>query len=210
MAVTQAQLDKTVVKAPFSGVLGLRMISPGAYVSPTTAISTLQQVDKVKIDFNVPELYTELIKKGATVTIQTNGNSPKRKATIVATDPQINATTRNLRVRAVFEGGIIEPGTFVKVLLDEKSGRNTILVPTNTIIPDATAKKLIIVKDGKGAMVSVKTGYRGAGTVEITKGIKPGDSIVVTGVLFVRPNQPVKVRSVKKLSDLIKQQQQEQ
>lgn len=210
LAVTQAQLDKTVVKAPFSGVLGLRMISPGAYVSPTTAISTLQQVDKVKIDFNVPELYTELIKKGATVTIQTNGNSPKRKATIVATDPQINATTRNLRVRAVLEGGIIEPGTFVKVLLDEKSGRNTILVPTNTIIPDATAKKLIIVKDGKGAMVSVKTGYRGAGTVEITKGIKPGDSIVVTGVLFVRPNQPVKVRSVKKLSDLIKQQQQEQ
>ncbi|MFS4895204.1 efflux RND transporter periplasmic adaptor subunit, partial [Staphylococcus aureus] len=82
------------------------MISPGAYVSPTTAITTLQQVDKVKIDFNVPELYTGLIKKGATVTIQTNGNSPKRKATIVATDPQINATTRNLRVRAVLEGGI--------------------------------------------------------------------------------------------------------
>ncbi|MGJ8501074.1 efflux RND transporter periplasmic adaptor subunit, partial [Glaesserella parasuis] len=75
LAVTQAQLDKTVVKAPFGGVLGLRMISPGAYVSPTTAITTLQQVDKVKIDFNVPELYTGLIKKGATVTIQTNGNS---------------------------------------------------------------------------------------------------------------------------------------
>ncbi|MFX7098628.1 hypothetical protein ABTH97_19855, partial [Acinetobacter baumannii] len=73
----------------------------------------------------------------------------------MATDPQINATTRNLRVRAVLEGGIIEPGTFVKVLLDEKSGRNTVLVPTNTIIPDATAKKLIIIKDGKGQMVSV-------------------------------------------------------
>ncbi len=210
LAVTQAQLDKTVVKAPFGGVLGLRMISPGAYVSPTTAISTLQQVDKVKIDFNVPELYTGLIKKGATITIQTNGNSPKRKATIVATDPQINATTRNLRVRAVLEGGIIEPGTFVKVLLDEKSGRNTVLVPTNTIIPDATAKKLIIIKDGKGQMVSVQTGYRGSGAVEITKGVNPGDSVVVTGVLFVPPNQPVKVRSVKKLSDLINQQQQEQ
>lgn len=210
LAVTQAQLDKTVVKAPFGGVLGLRMISPGAYVSPTTAITTLQQVDKVKIDFNVPELYTGLIKKGATVVIQTNGNSPKRKATIVATDPQINATTRNLRVRAVLEGNVIEPGTFVKVLLDEKSGRNTVLVPTNTIIPDATAKKLIIIKNGKGQMVNVQTGYRGSGAVEITKGVNPGDSVVVTGVLFVRPNQPVKVRSVKKLSDLINQQQQEQ
>jgi len=204
LTVTQAQIDRTVIKAPFSGVLGLRMISPGAYVTPATILSTLQQVDKVKIDFNVPEEYTKLIHKGATVTIQTNESNTKRKAVVVATDPQLNLTTRNLKVRALLEGASINPGTFVKVLLANNSGNNSIMVPTNCIIPDARAKKVIVVKNGMGNFVDIETGFRSPGMVEVTKGIKEGDSIVVTGVLFVRPKLPVKVRSVKKLSDLVK------
>ncbi|TAH12250.1 MAG: efflux RND transporter periplasmic adaptor subunit [Sphingobacteriia bacterium] len=201
LAVTQAQIDKTIIKAPFSGVLGLRQVSPGAYVTPATVLTTLQQVDKVKIDFNVPESYTGLIKKGRMVTIQTNEADTKRKAEIVATDPQLNATTRNLKVRAVLNGSSLNPGTFVKVLLDNSSGGNAIMVPTNAIIPDARAKKLIVVKDGMGVFVDIETGFRSAGMVEVTKGIKIGDSVVVTGVLFVRPKLPVKVRSVKKLTE---------
>jgi len=204
LAVTQAQIDKTVIKAPFSGVLGLRLISPGAYVTPATALSTLQQVDRVKIDFNVPEIYAGLIHKGATVMVQSNESNTKRNAVIVATDPQINATTRNLKVRAILSGSAINPGTFVKVFLQSSSGRNVIMVPTNAIIPDAKAKKLIVVKEGMGMMVDVETGLRSAGMAEITKGINMGDSIVVTGVLFVRPKSPVKIRSVKKLSELVK------
>jgi membrane fusion protein (multidrug efflux system) len=201
LAVTQAQLDKTVIKAPFSGVLGLRQISPGAYVTPATILTTLQQIDKVKIDFNVPEAYTNLIKKGKMVTIQTNEADSKRKAEIVATDPQLNATTRNLKVRAVLTGTSINPGTFVKVLLDNNAGNNGIMVPTNAIIPDAMAKKVIVVKNGIGVFVDIETGYRSAGLAEVTKGLKIGDSVVVTGVLFVRPKLPVKVRSVKKLTE---------
>lgn len=204
LIVTQAQIDKTVIKAPFTGVLGLRQISPGAYVTPANILSTLQQVDRVKIDFNVPELYTSLIHKGATVTVQTNEIGAKRKAVVIATDPQINSTTRNLKVRALLEGKGINPGTFVKVFLESGSGRSSIMIPTNAIIPDARAKKLIIVKNGKGVFVDVETGLRSTGMAEITKGIKAGDSVVVTGVLFVRPNMPVKVRSVKQLSDLVK------
>ena len=204
LSVTQAQIDKTVIKAPFNGVLGLRMISPGAYVTPATILSTLQQVDKVKIDFNVPESYTNLIHKGSTVTIQTNESNSIRKALVVATDPQLNSTTRNLKVRASLEGPMINPGTFVKVLLENSAGKNNIMVPTNCIIPDARAKKVIVVKNGMGAFVDIETGFRSPGMVEVTKGVKVGDSIVVTGVLFVRPKLPVKVRSVKKLSDLVK------
>ncbi len=204
LIVTQAQIDKTVIKAPFTGVLGLRQISPGAYVTPAIILSTLQQVDRVKIDFNVPELYTNLIHKGATITVQTNETGIKRKAVVIATDPQINSTTRNLRVRALLEGKAINPGTFVKVLLENGGDRNSIMIPTNAIIPDARAKKLIVVKNGKGVFVDIETGIRSAGMAEITKGIKAGDSVVVTGVLFVRPNLPVTVRSVKQLSDLVK------
>jgi membrane fusion protein (multidrug efflux system) len=204
LLVTQAQLDKTIIRAPFTGVLGLRQISPGAYVTPAITLTTLQQVDRVKIDFNVPEFYTNMIRVGGSVQIQTNESNLKRRATIVATDPQINPTTRNLRVRAVLDGNAIAPGTFVKVFLEAGKNKNSILVPTNAIIPDARAKKIIVAKGGEGVFVDIETGLRGTGFVEVTKGLNPGDSVVVTGVLFVRPKQPVKVRSVKQLSDIIK------
>jgi membrane fusion protein (multidrug efflux system) len=203
ISVIQAQLDKTVVKAPFSGVLGLRMISPGAYVTPATVLATLQQTDKMKIDFTVPELYASQVQKDKTVTIATNENKGKHKAVITAIEPQINATTRNLKVRAVLDdGGVVNPGSFVKVVMDAGDKGNGILVPTNAIIPDAKAKKLVVVKNGKGSFVDIETGLRLINTAEVTKGIQAGDSVVVTGVLFVRPNAPVKVKSVKKLSDL--------
>lgn len=204
LQVTQAQLDKTIIRAPFSGVLGLRQISPGAYVTPAVTLTTLQQVDRVKIDFNVPEFYTNMIRVGSSVQVQTNETNIKRRATIVATDPQINPTTRNLRVRAVLDGSAIAPGTFVKVFLQAGKSKSSILVPTNAIIPDARAKKIIVVQGGEGVFVDIETGVRGTGFVEVTKGLSPGDSIVVTGVLFVRPKQPVKVRSVKQLSEIIK------
>jgi membrane fusion protein (multidrug efflux system) len=201
-----AQIDKTVVRAPFSGVLGLRMVSPGAYVTPQTILATLQQVDKVKIDLTVPELYAGLIHKGSTITIVTNQNGQKRPATVIATEPEINASTRNLKARAVLSGNPVEPGTFVKILFDAGGKTNNIVIPTNAIIPDADSKKVIVVKDGKGKIVPVETGLRSAGSVEITKGLSEGDTVVVTGVLFVRPNAPVKVREVKKPEDLKKVQ----
>jgi len=204
LQITQAQIDKTVIKAPFAGVLGLRQISPGAYVTPAITLTTLQQVDKVKIDFNVPEFYTNMIRVGTSVQVQTNEANDIRRATVIATDPQINPTTRNLRVRAVLDGPALSPGTFVKVFLEASKNKTSILVPTNAIIPDAKAKKIIVARDGEGFFVDIETGMRGTGFVEVTKGLQPGDSVVVTGVLFVRPKQPIKVRSVKQLSDIIK------
>ena len=109
LSVTQAQIDKTVIKAPFNGVLGLRMISPGAYVTPATILSTLQQVDKVKIDFNVPESYTNLIHKGSTVTIQTNESNSIRKALVVATDPQLKRSQERARTPLKASTGHLGP-----------------------------------------------------------------------------------------------------
>ena len=202
MVYTQSLIDKTTVKAPFTGVLGLRMVSPGSYVTAQTILASLQQTDKVKIDFTVPEIYANLIHKGGIVTVQPNQSKMSGTAVIIATEPQINAVSRNLKVRAVFNNGTLNPGSFVKVILLAGSNSNSIMVPTNAIIPDAKAKKLVVVKNGKGSFVDIETGIRNSGNAEITKGIHVGDSVVVTGVLFVRPNAPVKVRSVKKLEDL--------
>lgn len=201
--IIQAQIDKTVLKAPFTGVLGLRMISPGAYVTPATILGTIQQTDRVKIDFTVPESYSEMIRTGKSVNVQTIVGSAARKATITAIEPQIDATTRNLKVRAILEGAVVSPGSFVKVRLETTGSSDNILVPTNAIIPDAKAKKVVVVKNGKGTLVEVQTGLRSNGAAEILSGLTVGDSIAVTGVLFVRPNSNVQVRSVKQLEEFL-------
>ena len=194
--ITKAQIDKTIIKTPFSGLLGLRNVSPGAYITPQTTLATLQQINKIKIDFTVPEQYTPFIKKGKEIEVVANYNINKYKATIIATEPEISASTRNLKVRAVLNGGNLQTGSFVKILIANGNNNQSILIPTNAIIPDADSKKLVVVKDGKGKYTPVETGIRTASMVEITKGINVGDSIIVTGVLFVKPNSAVKVKKV--------------
>jgi len=196
-----AQLDKTVIRAPFSGQLGLRLVSPGAYVTPQTLLGTLGQNDKVKIDFSVPETYISLLLKGNKVKVQMNNSSESLTAIITAIDPQINSVTRNIKVRAVLTGGMIPPGAFVKVLLDKN--RKAMIIPTNSIIPEAFSSKVVIIKNSKAIFKTVETNLRNGNIIEITKGIDPGDSIVVSGMLYVRPNTKVKIKQVKSLKELI-------
>ena len=200
LAYTQVLIDKTVLKAPFSGLIGLRQISQGAYISPTTIIATMQQVDKLKVDFTVPEEYSAIIRRGSVVEVAVEGqNNARCKAVVIAREPQVNQTTRNLLIRASLSNCTANPGTFAKVYFKAGSARSSILIPTNAIIPDDKNKKLVVVKDGKANYVVVETGVRKEDVVEITSGLSIGDSVVVDGVLFARPDKPVKVRSVKTL-----------
>jgi membrane fusion protein (multidrug efflux system) len=195
--VLQAQINKTVIKAPFSGRLGLRLVSEGAYVSPSTVIGTLQQTDRIKIDFSVPEAYEDLIRIGKTIAIQTNSSKEDITATISAIEPQINTLTRNIKVRARLTKGNISPGAFIKVLLNEKI--TGIVVPTNAVIPDAISNQVIVIKNGTANYQNVETGIRNSDVVEITEGIQVGDTIIVSGVLSVRPNGKVKIKKVKEI-----------
>jgi membrane fusion protein (multidrug efflux system) len=206
IAYTQTLIDKTVIRAPFSGTIGLRQVSPGAYVSSATVIATIQQLGKAKIDFTLPEQYSDRVKIGSNVEAEIDAaNEVKQKATIIAIEPQANTQTRNLVVRAVLQGTAPNPGAFVKIYVGATGEqKKAIMVPTNTIIPDDKNSQVILVKKGKASFINVKTGLRQANNVEITDGVKVGDTIVVTGVLFARPNSPLKVRSVKTLDQLDK------
>lgn len=204
IAYTQTLIDKTVIRAPFSGTMGLRQVSPGAYVSSATVLATIQQLGRAKIDFTLPEQYSNLIKVGGTVDADIDeAGDTTQKATIVAMEPQANTQTRNVLVRALLQKGSPNPGAFVKVYVGTSGNdKKAILVPTNTIIPDDRNSQLIVVRGGKAKFVNVQTGLRSANNVEITKGINAGDSIVVTGVLFARPDAALKIRSVKTLDQL--------
>ena len=207
IAYTQALIDKTVIRAPFTGIVGLRQVSIGAYVAPTNVIATIQQLDKIKVDFTLPEQYGSVIKKGALVdvTIDASTNA-QRKAVVIAYEPQITPTSRNIRVRAVLQEGKGHPGAFVKVYLNAAADKKAILVPTNAIIPNDKNNQVILVKNGKAAFADVVTGLREASNIEITSGINPGDTVVVTGVLFARPDAPLKVRGVKTTAPAVAQQ----
>ena len=203
---TQTLIDKTVIKAPFSGVLGLRQVSPGAFVTAANIIVTIQQVEKVKIDFTIPEEYSNIIKKGNLVDIEIDAASKTtKKALVIATEPQVNLTTRNLKVRAVLQKATANPGAFVKVFVDAGGNKKSVMVPTNSIIPDDKNIQVILVKSGKASFVNVKTGVRESNNVEILSGINTGDTVVVTGVLFARPKAQLKVRGIKTLDQLAKQ-----
>ncbi len=201
ISYTQALIDKTVVKAPFSGVMGLRMVSPGAYVTSATVLAGMQQVNKLKIDFTLPEAYENQIKKGTLVEVETAASKTRYKAIVIATEPQVNSDTRNITVRAMLENGKASPGSFVKVYVTGAANKNSIMVPANAIIPDAKKNKVVLIKNGKAFFADIETGVRDAGSVEITKGVAAGDTVVISGVLFARPDKPVQLRSIKSLKE---------
>ncbi|MBN9296604.1 MAG: efflux RND transporter periplasmic adaptor subunit [Filimonas sp.] len=204
IAYTQALIDKTVIRAPFSGTLGLRQVSPGAYVTPSNVIVTLQQLNRLKIDFTIPEEYGKLATVGHTVDVEVDAASTvKRKATIIAVEPQANTITRNLKIRAILDNSSgSNPGAFVKVYVGEGVDKKAIMIPTNSIIPDDKNKSVVVVRKGNAVFTNVQTGLRQATNVEVIKGINEGDSVVVTGVLFALPNKPVKISRVKKLEEV--------
>jgi membrane fusion protein (multidrug efflux system) len=129
-----------------------------------------------------------------------------REATIIATEPQVNQNTRNIIVRAILHQGKGNPGAFVKVFVDAGNNNNAIMVPTNCIIQSDINNQLILVKKGKADFVNVQTGIRDSANVEITNGVNPGDTVVVTGVLFARDKNPVRIRSVKQLNQVTVEQ----
>jgi membrane fusion protein (multidrug efflux system) len=204
MAYTQSLIDKTVIKAPFAGQMGLKQVSLGAYISTATTIVTLQKVDQLKVDFTLPEIYQNYIKVGKKVTVESIANpGVKMTATIAAIEPQIIATSRNIKVRANLQGKLL-PGAYTKVFLGENQQKPSILVPSNIIIPDSKVKQLVVVKNGKAKFINVETGYRTASGVEITSGVQVGDSLIVAGMFFVRDGSDLKIGKTLPLVDIIK------
>lgn len=202
-AYTQALLAKTIIRAPFTGVLGLRQVSPGAYVTPTTIIATLQADTKLKVDFTLPENYGALAQPGSKVQVSFAGNPPRRyQATVQAQESQVNQTTRNLTVRALLPPGVqVSPGTFARVQVSTGAAKRSVILPTNAIMPGDKSDQVVVVKHGKAVMTDVKTGDRQNDKIAVISGLAAGDSVVTNGVLFTQPGKPVKVRSAKQALD---------
>lgn len=196
--ITQATIIKTEIRAPFNGKVGLKNISIGAFVTPSTIIATIQQTDILKLDFAVPEKYSPQIKVGQVVSFTVEGGTKKYAAKIMATEAGVTQETRSLMIRAIVQNkdaGLV-PGVFAKVVLDFDPDPNAIVIPTQAVIPQARGKKVIVFQDGMARFKDVTTGIRDSSNVQITSGLKAGDTIVTTGLLSVRPDTKIEVTKI--------------
>ncbi|SFO35298.1 membrane fusion protein, multidrug efflux system [Chitinophaga sp. YR627] len=198
MEYTRTQLQKTELRAPFSGRLGLRNVSLGAIVTPTTVITSLQQIDPLKVDFSVPEKYRTAISQGDVVDFKVAGDNQTYKGNIYAIDPKIDLSTRTIKIRALVpNAGKLLPGAFARVLISLKNMPDAIMIPTQAVIPGTRDKKVAIADSGKAKFVIVETGIRNADNVQITSGLNVGDTVITSGIMQIKPGLVLKYNDVK-------------
>ncbi|MEO8760508.1 MAG: efflux RND transporter periplasmic adaptor subunit [Bacteroidia bacterium] len=193
--LTKAQIAKTEIRAPFNGVIGLKNVSVGNNVSPSDIIASVQQLDPIKIDFSVPEKYTSAVHLNDTVFITTQGTGRIYTGKIYAIDPKIDQTTRSLKIRAICDNAKHEifPGSYAQVTLILQSD-NSVIMPTMAVIPDLHGQKTYVIRDGKAVSVQIETGIRNDTTIEVTKGLKAGDTVATEGIMALKPGVQVKIQ----------------
>lgn len=189
----RAQLEKTEIRAPFDGIVGLRFVSVGSYLTPEARVATLHAVDELKIDFSVSERHMDRVHAGTEVVFRVAGRPEEYTAEVYAIEPAIDVTTRTLRLRArapnpdrsLFPGAYAE----VEVRLDEI--RDALLVPTTAIVPGLNQQALFVVEDGRAQRRTVVTGIRLDREIQIVRGLEPHAMVITSGLLQLRPGMPV-------------------
>ncbi len=194
----QAQIEKTEIKAPFDGVVGLKSISVGSYVTTSSAIATFSDKSSIKIDFSVPQQLASKLQQGDNVVYSRDEAAGERNAVIYAVEPGIDEATRTQRFRArsARSGADDRPGSFVTVSLGSRKFDNVLMVPTEAILPDATGEKVFVYKGGVAQLTPVKVGLRTVSAVELISGVAAGDTVIVSGVIQLRPKAKVAIKSV--------------
>ncbi len=198
VAFAQAQLRKTTINAPFSGRIGIRNVSIGAVITPATVIATLQQTRILKMDFSLPDQYKSQVPRGKKLTFTVSGVLDTFDAVISAIEPAADAETHTIKVRAIVqnEDHKLVAGSFTHVILPFENNSNALLVPSQSVIPTDRDKKVAVVINGKANLVTVTTGTRTKDKVEILQGLKPGDTIITTGIMQVKQDMGVKITKV--------------
>ncbi len=195
LQLIDAQLVKTRIRAPFGGVIGLRWVSPGSYLTAQTRIASLHDLDPVKLDLTVPERYVSLLGAGDGVSFRIGGLDREFDGVVYAIEPSIDSATRSLRVRARCPNphGLLVPGAFANVRIAVRTVDRALTVPAIAVIPELGGTKVYVVRDGRAEPVPVTTGIRSEREVEVTDGLEPGDRVIVTGILRLQPGLEVEV-----------------
>lgn len=191
----KAQIDKTEIRAPFSGVVGLRSVSEGSFVTTSTVIARLQNLSSLKIDFSIPERYSSVVIVGDELEFKISGSTNIYVAKVYAIEPKIDPATRTLQIRAICKTYNREliAGAFANVELKLKKINNAILIPTVSIVPEMKGQRVYLIKNGVAVPQPVEIGIREEARVQVLAGVSEGDTVVTSGILLLRPGLKVKI-----------------
>jgi membrane fusion protein (multidrug efflux system) len=192
----RAQISKTSVRAPFSGKIGLRNISPGTYITPTVLVAKLVNTSKLKITFSIPEKYASQVQSGSVIDFKVSGSTKTYNAKIYAIEPEVAVATRTLQIRAIADNtdGKLFPGTFADIKLPLNIIKDAIVVPSQAIIPIQDGKKVFISNNGQAKEVMVDATTRTDSSILILSGLKAGDTLITSGVMSLKNEAPIKVK----------------
>ena len=194
LSSAQTRLAKTIIKAPFTGVAGLREVSPGEYVETGRTLVTLTQLDPIKLDFRVPEIHLSRVAAGQIVKVEVDSFPGHRFTGVVyAIDPQLDPNGRSVVLRATIDNSDdrLKPGLFARVALAFGERAAAMLVPEQALWPVGAKQNVYVVEDGKAALKEVEIGVRRSGMVEILKGITPQSVVITAGQIKIGPGAPV-------------------
>ena len=190
----RAKLEDTVIRAPFSGRVGLRRVSVGSLINPGTVITTLDDLGAMKVDFAVPETSLGMLRDGLPLVAQSSAYPDKRFVGKVASiDSRIDPTTRSVTVRGVVPNpeGMLKPGMFLTIELT-RDQRQALVIPEEALVPEQDKQFVFVVQDNKSLRREVRIGQRRPGSVEIVEGLKAGERVVVEGTVKVRDGGAVR------------------
>jgi membrane fusion protein (multidrug efflux system) len=196
LALTQAKLAKTEVKAPFTGVIGLRVVSVGDYVKEGADIVNLESIDALKVDFRVPEIYLKQVTVGQTLEVNLDALPGKTyEGKVYAINPLVDAAGRAIVIRAQVrnQDTALRPGMFARVRLFTKLPAEALVLPEQAMVPQGDEQFVFRVIDGKAVRTKIEVGQRRDGQVEIVSGLAAGDVVVSAGQLKLRDGMPVAI-----------------
>jgi len=196
----QVNIDLANVKAPFSGQIGMRNFSKGAFLKEGEIITTLTGLKHLKVDFTLAQEYQKNINIGKQVLVIVDNDT--LKADIYAINPLIDKQSRTIQVRALLKQNprkIIMPGTYAEILVTTNFIENALLVPTQAVVPEINVQTVYLYKGGKAVRKVIKMGIRTAEKVQILDGIVEGDTVLTTGLLQVKEGMKLQLQSVNSL-----------
>jgi len=196
LQLAEAKLAKTEIKAPFSGIIGLRVVSIGDYVKEGADVVNLESIDPLKVDFRVPEIYLKQVQVGQSLQVALDALPGRAyEGKVFAINPLFDAAGRSIVIRAIVHNPdtALRPGMFARVRLITRQERDALVLPEQAVVPQGEDQYVYRVVDGKAVRTGVEVGQRRDGRVEIVKGLAAGDIVVTAGQLKLRDGTPVSV-----------------
>jgi membrane fusion protein (multidrug efflux system) len=193
----KAQIERTEIRAPFDGIVGLRNVSVGEFISPQITVARLVSNNPIKLDFAIPERHFGVYKVNSRVQFRIEGSNELYTATVYAVEPKIDVSTRTIQMRALAQNpdGRLFPGASASVQLPITSVKDAILVPSESLLSEASGHRAFVYKDGVAQMRTVDIGVRTERRVQVVRGLEVGDTLVVTGIMQIRPNGGLKLNT---------------